>query len=136
MAVWGIGSYYKNLSPKDRTKDYINDGCAYIGWNESEASALYRMLDSVKSGDIIYIKSFSTKKKNLIIKAVGIVTDTKKGESELLGTSIGVKWKMDFKPEKIDVTPEIYRNNVFNNTLYEEYNSVIIKKVIDAIFNE
>lgn len=133
MAVWGIGAYYKNSSPKDKTKYFLKDGCAYIGWNEPDAPALYRMFDSIKAGDLIYIKSFAPKTKQLQIKAVGIVKDTKKEASDSLGTGIEVCWKQCFTPTTVDVTPQFYRNNVFNNTLYEEFNDNIIKEVIDGL---
>lgn len=133
MAVWGIGAYYKSSSPEDKTKDFLNDSCAYIGWNETEAPALYRMFDSIKVGDLIYIKSFVPKEKQLHIKAVGIVINTEKKTSSLLGTGISVRWKQEFKPITITVTAKIYRNNVFNNTLFEEFNKVIIQRLVDEL---
>ncbi len=133
MAVWGIGAYYKGLSPADKTAEFLNDGCAYIGWDETDASALYRMFDSIKIGDIIYVKSFVPKTKKLHIKAIGIVTSTDKKKSHSLGTGISVKWKADFMPITIAVTPQIFRNNVFNNTLFEEFNGDIICKIIEEI---
>lgn len=133
MAVWGIGSFYRNSTPSDKTDTFLSNECAYIGWDEAEASALFRMFDSIKVGDIIYIKSFVPRSKRLHIKAVGIITNTKKVQLTALGTGIRVKWKEDFVPITIDVTPEIYRNNVFNNTLYEEFNTEIILQLIDAL---
>lgn len=133
MAVWGIGAYYKNASPQDKTNDFLSEGCAYIGWDETEASALYRMFDSLKNGDIIYIKAFVPRSKKLKIKAVGIVKDVQKRTSHTLGTGICVIWKRNFNPITIDITPEIYRNNVFNNTLFEEFNSDIIELLIDEL---
>lgn len=133
MAVWGIGAYYKGSNPKDKTKDFLNDGCAYIGWDEAKAPALYRMFDSIKAGDLIYIKSLVPKEKQLRIKAVGIVINTEKKISSSLGTGIPVSWKQDFKPITITVTPQIYRNNVFSNTLFEEFNKVIIQKLVNEL---
>ena len=133
MAVWGIGAYYKNASPSDKTSEFVNDGRAYIGWDETEASALYRMFDSIKAGDLIYIKSFVLRTKQLHIKAIGIVINTAKKKSNLLGTGICVRWKQNFTPIAITVTPQIYRNNVFNNTLFEEFNDVIIQRLADEL---
>lgn len=133
MAVWGIGAYYKNSSPADKTDEFLNDKRAYIGWNEPDAPALYRMFDSIKAGDLIYIKSFAPKTKQLLIKAVGIVKDTKKEASDSLGTGIEVCWNLDFSSDTVNVTSQIYRNNVFNNTLYEEFNDNIIQKVIGGL---
>lgn len=40
MAVWGIGAYYKGSSPEDKTKDFLNDSCVYISWNETKVPIL------------------------------------------------------------------------------------------------
>lgn len=136
MAVWGIGAYYRNSSPVDKTTEFLNDGCAYIGWDETEASALYRMFDSIKIGDIMYIKSFVPKTKQLHIKAIGIVINTEKKTSDHLGTGISVQWKQNFLPFTISITPQIYRNNVFNNTLFEEFNKEIIYKIVDELLKQ
>lgn len=133
MAVWGIGAYYKGSIPADKTAEFLKDGYAYIGWDETEASALYQMFDSIKFGDIIYIKSFVPRTKQLHIKAIGIVINTVKKRSKSLGTGISVRWKKDFTPIIINITPQIFRNNVFNNTLYEEFNEEIIRSLIDAL---
>ena len=132
MAIWGIGAYYKGAINEDKTDEFINNGYAYIGWNEKEAPALYRMFDSIKIGDIIFIQAFVPRSKKLTIKALGIVTDTKK-QINGLGTGIKVAWKKDFKSFSTVATQEIYRNNVFNNTLYEEFNESISKRIIDAL---
>jgi hypothetical protein len=135
MSVWGFGSHYRNLSPKDKTQNFIDDGCAYIGWNETEAPALYHMLDTIKVGDIVYIKSFAKKTKKLNVKAIGLVLDNNKRKSNL-GTGVKVKWLDNFKPFSIDITKEMYRNNVFNNTLYEEYNVEIINELINRLISK
>ena len=96
MAVWGIGAYYKGSNSSDKTAEFLNDGCAYIGWDETEVSALYWMFDSIKIGDIVYIKSFVPKTKQLHIKAIGIVTSTEKKTSNSLGIGIPVQWKQNF----------------------------------------
>ena len=135
MSVWGIGAYYKGSSPKDKTEEFIKKEAAFIGWSETDASALYRMFDSIKVGDIIYIKSFVPKHKQLRIKSIGIVTKTEKIKDASLGAGISVKWIKKFSPIIIDITPEIFRNNVFNNTIYEEYNEEIILRIVDCIIS-
>ena len=134
MSVWGIGSYYKGSKPKDVTSNFLANGYAYIGWSKNDAPSIYQMFDSIKLGDIIYIKSYARKYKSLNIKAVGIVTDTNKFQNSNLGTGISVKWNINFKPFSIPLTAEIYKNNVFNNTLYEEFNQDIIQKLINSLF--
>lgn len=130
MAVWGIGSYYKGTLNPDKTDDFIKENCAFIGWDYDNAPSLHYMLSTVKLGDIVYIKSFIPKSKTLHIKAVGIVNDVNKNISRGLGTGIGVKWKDDFEPMKIEITEKVFKNNVYNNTLFEEYDAEIINKLI------
>lgn len=134
MAVWGIGAYYNDSETRDKTQDFLDRSFAYIGWKEPEAPAIYQMLRSIKVGDIIYIKSFSPKTKTLHIKALGIVIDNKLQYSEDLGTGVAVKWKDEFTEViEISITPEMYRNNIYNNSLYEEYDKRIIQKLIEEI---
>ena len=91
------------------------------------------MIKSVKIGDIIYIKSFTPKQNQIYIKAVGVVIDSF-DNYDSLGYGVKVKWKSNFNEYiPINVTPEMYKNNVFNNTMYEEYNKSIISKLIEII---
>lgn len=57
------------------------------------------------------------------------------GETFETGNGIRVKWKALNNPIVIDITKKVYKNNVFNNTLYEEYNPEILEEVISAIFD-
>lgn len=119
MAVWGIGAYYRGAKKADKTSDFIANEAAFIGWSENDAPSLHQMMKSIKIGDIIYIKSLSQKRgspNNLIVKAIGVVTDTKKQTSASLGTGIKVLWKDNFAPFDIVLTSQIYKNNVFNET--------------------
>ncbi len=125
MAVWGIGAYYDS----DKSDDFINNNVACIGWDEKSAPALHKMISSIKMGDIIYIKSYVTQKQQLLIKAIGIVTSTaiSNPNDSNLGMGVTVKWDKRFSPYTFDITKAMYRNNVFNNSLYEEFNSDIIQ---------
>ena len=133
MSVWGIGAYYN----EDKASDFISNGVACLGWARKDAQPLHSMLSSIKIGDIIYIKSFVTQKKQLIVKAIGIVTSEAcdKPNKTNLGCGVCVKWKENFREEVFDVTPEMYRNNVFNNSLYEEFNEDILYFIIKQLLN-
>ena len=136
MAVWGIGAYYKNLSPKDRTDIFLKGNCAYVGWSENDAPAIHQMFNAIKIGDLIYIKSFVRRNKRLHIKAIGIVTSTEKKVDKAMGSGIGVRWVKDLTADYVAVDiGEIVRNNVFNNTLYEEYNPKVIDKLIGKLLD-
>lgn len=93
------------------------------------------MFDSIKSGDIVYIKSFTPKTKELHIKAVGLVKDTTKKHYDSLGTGVKAIWKENFQPFSITIDDKMYKNNVFNNTLFEEFNTNIIEQIIKSIMN-
>ncbi|QJX81285.1 hypothetical protein [Priestia megaterium] len=130
MAVYGIGSMYgRNI---ERKSEFLASHCACIGWKKEEAPALHQMLGKIKVGDFIYIKSFAVIKKELRVKAVGIVISDER-EKDNLGEGVIVKWLWDCRdtPAVIDITDEVYKNNVFNNTLYEEYNSSIQKRILE-----
>ncbi len=135
MAVWGIGAFYSNSEPTDKTGAFLENSCACIGWNKDNAPSLHFMFDTIKSGDIIYIKSFVPKTKQLHIKAAGIVNDTTKKSYNNLGTGVSVIWKKDFQPFSLTINDAMYKNNVFNNTLYEEYDTAVINKIIKTFIN-
>lgn len=134
MSVWGIGAYYKDTTG-DQANEFLITGQAYIGWKKSEAPALYCMLNSIKAGDIIYIKSFVPKTKEIRVKAVGIVTATNTCTSKDDDNCISVKWKKEFEPFSVKLTEKMYKNNVFNNTLYEEFNENIVLQIIEKILD-
>lgn len=130
MAIWGIGAYFKGTVKKDRTDEFINNGYAAIGWG-AKAPDLNNMFSSIKAGDIIYIKSRRIREKELIIKAIGIVKDYEKSEDKLTKEKrLNVKWLKNI--ESFDVNLD-EKNNVYNNTLYEEFNPKIIEKIISKI---
>ncbi len=131
MAVWGIGAYNKDKR-ESRVKEFINNGCACIGWTRKQAPTLYRVFDSIKNGDIIYIKSYYIKEKRVSIKAIGKVIEKDETKPDK-DQEIKVNWicKHPIEPEWLN-SQEI-RYNVYLNTLYQEYNSRILEKIGNAI---
>lgn len=133
MAVWGIGAYYSGQNNPDKTAEFLAQAGAFVGWNYCNAPSLHNMLKSIRVGDIIYIKSYTIKTKSLNIKAIGIVDDIATKTGTGLGTGIGVKWKKNFTPISVVLNDETFRNNVYNNTLYEEFDLDIINRIINAL---
>lgn len=148
MAVFGAGAYYYyDGSGIDVTKDFLEGECFCIGYEKKDASALYEMLRRVKIGDIVYLKSFNMGKKKgesgkLFIKAIGFVVGQNiKSLTFCDGSDMGygrkVKWIKDFSDREewveIKLNVEERVNNVYANTLYEEYSARIIKMVIDLL---
>lgn len=139
MAVYGIGAYYDDT---DVSCHFIDKECACIGYDESDASSLYEMLRRIKKGDIIYLKSYSIKGSVVVIKAIGYVIgrDIEKfyfPNNTRMGLGRKVLWKRVYEsnPEwiKVALPQEDLKNNVYNNTLYEEYSDTILNKVLGLL---
>lgn len=140
MAIYGIGAYYD-----DDVSDYfIEQNCACIGYGKSEASSLYEMLRRIKIGDIIYIKSFSIQKQTIHIKAIGFVIGRNIKEynysdssTESMGYGRKIMWKKVYSTKEewvqVAISPEDMKNNVYNNTLYEEYSATVINKILTLL---
>jgi hypothetical protein len=135
MSVYGVGAYYD----QDCTKDFVDAGCFCIGYERNDANTLYEMLRGAKLGDIVYIKSFTPRAKNhLYIKAIGFVTGREIEKQQFTnGNDMGygrkIKWVKDFS-NAVKVMPlrnEDRVNNVYSNTMYEEYSEQIILQIID-----
>lgn len=140
MAVYGIGAYYD----EDVSDYFIDQNCACIVYGKSEASSLYEMLRRIKIGDIIYIKSFSIQKQTIHIKAIGFVIGRNIKEynysatsNDSMGFGRKVIWKKVYSNKEdwlqVAISPEDMKNNVYNNTLYEEYSATVINKILDQL---
>lgn len=137
MSVYGVGAYYD----QDVTKDFIKMRCFCIGYKKSDATTLYEMLRRAKLGDIVYIKSTTPKAKNtLYIKAIGFIigrniTDYKFEDGTDMGYGREVKWIKDFSEsfKEIPLNDEDRVNNVYSNTMYEEYSKGIIQNIIELL---
>lgn len=130
MAIYGIGASYSGKF--DKTNAFIENNCACIGWSVNDAPALHQILKKIKIGDFIYIKTMSITTKELHIKAVGIVMDDSIEEKSDLGLGITVKWLWKNEEKvRVSLTEEMYKYNVYNNTLYEEYFHIVQRKVLE-----
>lgn len=137
MAIYGIGAMYGRNT--DKLRDFVIEKCACIGWEEFEAPATHKMLAGIKTGDIMYIKSMGISDKTLNIKAIGVVFDDQIKNFSNLGKGVSVKWiwtQENKHPIKVNITTEMYKNNVFNNTLYEEYNPFIQSTIMRQLFGD
>lgn len=140
MAVFGIGAYYDD---EDVSDAFVTQKCACIGYGKTEASSLYEMLRRIKKGDIIYIKSYSIQKNAVVIKAIGYVIGRSIEEyffpnsQESMGYGREVLWKSVYKENedwiRVPLPQEDKKNNVYNNTLYEEYSDTVINKLLELL---
>lgn len=115
--MWGIGAYWVESRPKDRTQIFIQERCAEIGWTNNDAPALYEQFSRIEAGDIIYIKS-KPPGNLLYIKAIGRVLDKPDG------AKVKVEWRSN-TTIKHDLSPIESHYNVYSLTLYEEMNATI-----------
>ncbi|MCJ7613903.1 hypothetical protein MUO71_03955, partial [Candidatus Bathyarchaeota archaeon] len=109
--------------------EFLSNSIACVGWDSTDAPAMHNMMAHIKVGDIIYLKSHPFDR-GLIIKAVGIVTDDKVMSTDFGDACVKVNWIWTGKEEFGKIKDKY---NVRNNTLFEEYNPAIQRKVIDLL---
>lgn len=109
MSIHGFGATYGGVN--DVSSYFLELGVACSGWKQSspptaddsppngDAPFIEAALRAIKTGDIVFIKSFSPRE-GLRIKGVGIVTDarphavnTAAGYPADLGTGVKVLWR-------------------------------------------
>lgn len=128
MAIYGIGAKYGD---EDVSNQFIENGIACVGWDEEQSPTLHSILRHIKVGDIIYIKSHPPNI-GLIVKAVGIVTDTNIVRNDDLGNGITTRWIWTGE-DRIGKFEDKYP--VRNLTLYEEYNFEIQSRVLQLFLD-
>ncbi len=132
MKVWGMGTCYGGYN--DQTSMFIKNKIAAIGWSEDDAIDLYAMIGKVEIGDIIYLKSTYPKKnigRILRIKTIGkVVNPNKKFNGK---SAIGVDYIKNFAPIDLVVKDYKGKNSVYGSTFYQEYNPLIIEKILNLI---
>jgi hypothetical protein len=128
VAIFGVGAYYDN--ERDVTQAFLDQGVACVGWPERDAPALYTLLRRVQTGDIVYVKAHPPGRE-LIVKAVGIVTEDAVREHPDLGRGIRVRWMWTGNEVFHEADNERY--NVRNNTLYEEMSPAFRTNVLNLL---
>lgn len=128
MAIFGIGAYYD----RDVSGDFVASGVAGPGWTKAEAPELHQFIQSLRVGDIVYLKSFSPSSPDIFIKAIGVVADQHLVEDKpIVSAGRNIRWivTQEFRVPK----PE-ERLNVRLNTMYEEFNPIVQRAIIDRLF--
>ena len=72
MAIYGVGAYHDD---HDVSQGFIARSLAGVGWSEEEAPELHRFIAPLKVGDIIYIKAAPLASSDIIVRAIGFVSD-------------------------------------------------------------
>jgi hypothetical protein len=123
VAIFGIGAYWDDKD--DMVEAFFEQRCACIGWSREEAPTLYEMLQGVRIGSIVYLKSFNPNS-GLRIKAVGIV-DGPIIKTNLSDDSLSVAWIWTGE-ELIGQVNDKYSARTC--TIYEEHNPNIQARVV------
>ena len=126
MAIYGIGAYFSN----DVSKDFINNNFIGTGWSISYAPELFQFMQSLKVGDIVYIKSFSPSSTDLIIKGIGIIKDDTLISNSVIHCGRNVIWK---NTKQLRISKPQEKNNVRANTMYEEFHPDVQNFIIQNL---
>lgn len=125
MAIFGIGAFYDH----DVWSDFLERGCACIGWSQDDAPPAHGILGLLRAGDIVFIKSF-TPNEGLTIKAVGIVSHGEVQRFGALGRGVPVRWVWTGEDR-------IGRLNgkwpVRTVTIYEEHHPRVQERVLEHL---
>ena len=119
--LWAVGAMWTDENGSvDKTEEFIANDIWEIGWDDTNAQ--FKQLSKINLGDVLLLKSTSTKGKNhsisfMKIKNIGIVESTSDG-----GSKLRVKWQKNML--SYDVDGFSYRKTI------EPVNN---PKVIDAI---
>lgn len=130
MAIYGIGAYYD----EDVSSDFITHNLAGTGWSFADAPELHKFIASLKIGDIIYIKAASPSSPDIIVRGIGIIRDdvllTAASTSNLVEAGRNVDWKFT---QEFRIPKPTERNNVRQNTLYEEFHPDVQAQIIQRL---
>lgn len=69
--MYGIGAYYQT----DVSQEFINNNLVGTGWSIKDAPEIHEYINTLKVGDIIYMKSYSSSSPDIIVKGIGIICD-------------------------------------------------------------
>ncbi|KAB7769070.1 hypothetical protein [Xanthomonas sp. LMG 12461] len=128
MAIFGIGAYYD----RDMSGEFISSGVAGPGWSKADAPELHQFIQSLKVGDIVYLKSFAPSSPDMLIKAIGLVADQHLVEDiTVLSAGRNIKWVVT---EEFRIPKPSERLNVRLNTMYEEFNPIVQAAIIGRLF--
>ena len=128
MAIFGIGAHYES----DVSSQFLERKCACVGWAEKDAPPAHGILRHVRTGDIIFIKSFAPQI-GLIVKAVGVVSEGKVRDYDDLGAGVPVRWVWTGE-ERFGKLDDKWP--VRSVTIYEEYHPEVQSRIIGLLLDK
>ena len=128
MSIFAIGAYFE----KDVSEDFIFHKIAGPGWSKADAPELHQFVNSLKVGDIVYLKSASPSSKDIIVKAIGVVyDDCFITNSPVVSAGRNIRWLVS---ESFRIPKPTEKNNVRMNTMYEEFHPDVQKEILNRLF--
>lgn len=136
MAIFGIGAFQD--SHQDVAQTFLNRGIAGTNWLAKDAPAIHALLRQIKMGDLLYIKAFiiARGRRELRVKAVGIVTDNTVHHEKETGSYVKVRWiwqNLDNPVRISGISDPTF--GIRSQTLYEENHPKIAGRVIDLLLS-
>jgi len=127
MAIFGIGARYDS----DVTQQFLSRGFACVGWKEEDAPPAHAILRQLRTGDIVFIKSWNPQA-GLTVKAVGVVMEGRVRTVDSLGSGIPVRWVWsgEVRIGKLDD-----KWPVRTVTLYEEQHPQVQSRIISLLLD-
>src|SRR2546430_2382566 len=130
MAIYGIGAYYD----RDVSRDFIAQNLAGVGWNFNDAPELHRFIESLKVGDIVYIKAAAPNSPDIIVRGIGIIHDNIILNAAATGGLVEAGRNVDWRfTAEFRIPKPAERNNVRQNTLYEEFHPAVQAQIIQRL---
>jgi len=131
MAIFGIGARYEN---DDVSQDFKDGGFVGTGWSIDDAPDLHEFFKTLKTDDIVYLKS-GTYSTDITVKGIGLISDehilyrTSKKEPYQIARNVHWLSKKTF----IMTKPEDQKNNVRGNTIYQEFHPDFVAEILNRI---
>lgn len=131
MAVWGIGASWDG---RDVSKEFVGYKTASIGYDEENKSTYHKMIrESVKIGDLIFIKAKHNENGKMRIKAIGVVIDNNLCKDNGFEGQDGIKVyyikNLTDNPIVIDSPPEYGSTH----TLYKEEKATVVQQIVNLL---
>ena len=129
MAIFGIGAFFE----EDVSQDFIRKNLVGIRHRVQDAPELHQFMRTLKVGDVVYIKSFSPKARHISVKGIGVIIDDKEVKNRIVSCGRNVKWvdTQEFCIPK----PKGEKNNVRNNSIYEEFHPEVQHMILERLLN-
>jgi hypothetical protein len=131
MAIYGVGAYFDG--DKDVSGEFVQNELVGVGWEPGDAPELQEYFKSLKVGDIVYIKA-AFGGGDITVKGIGIIRDNairgRQDTNKLVSTGRNVAW---LNREHFVIRRPKEKNNVRNNTIYEEFHPLVQAEIIKKI---